>query len=111
MKTDKISKKEAKQKQQVIDRINNLIELNGPFTTADVMATSSPVIRSGKKTCTLAERFHRNSCEGVDYVHETETGSDDYEYEDLDLDVLHEILFLAEDWDTICYKTMKRCSN
>lgn len=103
---------ERTEKQQVIDRINKLIELNGSFTTADVQATSSPVVSSvNKNHYVLAERFHRNSCEGLEYVHETETGSNDYEYQDLDLDVLHEILFLAEDWDTICYKTEKRCSN
>ena len=111
MATKKVTAKETKEKQKVIGQINRLFELNGPFTAADVMATSSPIIRSGKNSCTLAERFYRNSCEGVDYVHETETGSDDYEYEDLDLDVLHEILFLAEDWDTIWHKTQKRCSN
>lgn len=103
---------ERNERQEVIDRIRNLIELNGSFTTADVQATSSPVINAiNRNHYILAERFHRDSCEGFEYVHETETGSDDYEYQDLDLDVLYEILYLAEDWDTICYKTEKRCSN
>ena len=103
---------ERNERQEVIDRIKNLIELNGSFTTADVQATSSPVINAiNRNHYILAERFHRDSCEGFEYVHETETGSDDYEYKDLDLDALYEILSLAEDWDTICYKTEKRCSN
>ena len=103
---------EGNERRQVIDQIKRLIELNGSFTTADVQATSSPVISAiNKDHYVLAERFHKNSCEGFEYVHETETGSDDYEYERLDLDTLQEILFLAEDWDTICYKTEKRCSN
>ena len=75
-------------------------------------ATSSPVINAiNKDHYILAERFHKNSCEGFEYVHETETGSNDYEYQDLDLDVLYDILSLAEEWDAVCYKTMKRCSN
>lgn len=103
---------ERNERQEVIDRIRNLIELNGSFTTADVQAASSPVINAvNRNHYILAERFHKDSCEGFEYVHETETGSDDYEYQGLDLDVLQEILFLAEDWDTICYKTEKRCSN
>lgn len=103
---------EQNERQQVIDRIGNLIELNGSFTTADLHATSSPVINSiNKNHYILAERFHRRSCEGFEYIHETETGSDDYEYGDLDLDTLYEILSLAEEWDALCYKTEKRCSN
>lgn len=100
---------EDKEKQEVIGRIRSLIETNGSFTTADVQATSSPVISSvNKNHYILAERFHRDSCEGVEYVHETETNSNDYEYQDLGLETLQEILFLADDWDTICYKTQKR---
>jgi hypothetical protein len=103
---------ERNERQEVIDRIRNLIELNGSFTTADVQATSSPVINAvNRNHYILAERFHKDSCEGFEYVHEPETGSDDYEYNGLDLDTLYEILYLAEDWDTICYKTEKRCSN
>lgn len=102
---------ERNERQEVIDQIKRLIELNGSFTTADVQASSSPVISAiNKDHYVLAERFHRNSCEGFEYVHETETGSDDYEYERLDLDTLQDILFLAEEWDVIRFKTMQRCS-
>ncbi len=96
----------------MIDQINRFIELNGNFTTSDAEATCSPVISSvNKNHFVLAERFYKNSCEGFEYVHETETGSDDYEYSELDLDTLYDILNLAEQWDVICFKTQKRCSS
>lgn len=99
-------------KKTIIEKINSIIEKNGSFTTADVMAMQSPLINSvGKSTFVLAETFHKHSCEGVVYVHDREEGSDDYDYDDLSEDVLYEILLLAEEWDAICYKTEKRSSS
>lgn len=98
-------------KKDLIIKIKKLIKENGSFTTADVYATSSPLISSTKKTYILAEKFYVNSCEGVSYVNDIEVDSDDYEYEDLTMNTLYEILSLAEEWDAICYKTLKRCSN
>jgi hypothetical protein len=84
-------------KANIIKKIKTIIENYGGFTTADVEATSSPVIKTlGKDTCMLAERFELHKIEAVIYVHENETSSDYIKYEDLKTDVLNEILELAE---------------
>ena len=100
------------QKRTIIKKIKAIITEWGGFSCADVEATSSPVIKTlGKDTCQLAERFEKDKVEAVIYVHDSETGEDYIAYEDLDKDVLEEILFLAEQWDTDNLKTEKRCSN
>jgi hypothetical protein len=100
------------QKRTLIKKIRAIISEWGGFSTADVQATSSPVIKTlGKDSCQLAERFELYKVEAVIYVHENETDTDYIKYEDLDRDVLEEILYLAQDWDAISYKTEARCSN
>lgn len=112
MKTDKISKKEAKQKHKVISRINKLISINGCFTTDDAEAKSSPVIEAiNKDHQILAEIFHENYCEANEYEHGEVTDFHTFYYEDLDFNILDDILTLVEDWNAICYKTEKRCGN
>lgn len=86
-------------KKDIIKKIKAIIADYGAFTTADVEAMSSPVIKTlGKDTCQLAERFDLHKVEAVIYVHESETGSDYISYEDLDKNTLTEILSLAKDW-------------
>ena len=100
------------QKRTIIKKIKAIITEWGGFTCADVEATSSPVIKTlGKDTCQLAERFDLYTVEAVLYVHDNETDTEHIKYEDLDKDTLEEILYLAQDWDAISYKTEKRCSN
>lgn len=86
----------------IIKKIKAIIIDYGAFTTADVEANSSPVIKSlGKDTHQLAERFDFHKVEAVIYVHESETGSDFILYEDLSKDTLTEILSLAKDWKNL----------
>lgn len=107
-----MAKKRKTKKERLIERIRTIIEQDGSFTTADVMAQSSPVVKTmGKNSSMLAERFGKNGVDCDIYVHETVTDSDTVEYEDMDVDVLEEILYLAEEWSVICYKTMKRASD
>lgn len=107
-----MAKKRKTKKERLIERIKTIIEQDGSFTTADVMAQTSPVVKTiGKNSCMLAERFGRNGVDCDIYVHETKTESDTIEWEDMTVDVLEEILSLAEEWSVICYKTMKRASD
>ena len=107
-----MAKKRKTKKERLIERIRTIIEQDGSFTTADVMAQSSPIVKTmGKNSCMLAERFGKNGADCDIYVHETVTDSDTVEYEDMDVDLLEEILSLAEEWSVICYKTMKRASD
>ena len=107
-----MAKKRKTKKERLIERIRTIIEQDGNFTTADVMATSSPVVKTmGKNSCMLAERFNKHGADCEIYVHDINTDSDTVEYEDMSMDVLEEILSLAEEWSAICYKTMKRASD
>lgn len=98
----------SKEKQEAINKINEVIELNGSFTTKDVEASFAPVIEGSKTHFVSAERFYKGYCEGVTYENNTQTDYDDYYYDDLDEYVLFDILELVMQWDAICYKTQKR---
>jgi hypothetical protein len=108
----KITKKKAvrgPQKRTIIKQIKAIIKENGEFTTADVEANSSPSIASLKGVNQLAESFNYEKVEVVTYDrNDDEVDSDYVRYEDLDKDVLEEILYLAQDWDAICYKDKSR---
>ena len=85
-------------KKEIIKKIQAIIKEHGSFTTADVEATSSPVISSvGRNTFQLAEGFDLHKVEAIVYVHDTEESTDFIKYEDLKADVLKEILELAKD--------------
>jgi hypothetical protein len=107
-------KKKAKkvyrpQKRTLIKKIQAIIREWGGFSTADVEATSSPVIKTlGKDTCQLAERFELYKVEAVIYVHDNETDTDYIAYKDLDRDTLEEILYLAENWEAECLQDEDR---
>lgn len=96
-------------KELIIESIKAIIAEYGSFTTADVEATSSPVINSMSKDChELGERFDMNGVNTIIYVHETESGGGFVNYEELDENTLEEILLLAQDWESSELKTQKR---
>lgn len=102
----------GKHKKTIIKEIKAIIAEHGNFTTADVQADSSPVLNSlGQNTHQLLETFNLHKATAVTYVHETETGEDYIAYEDMNKDLLEEVLFLAEQWETDQLKTEKRISN
>lgn len=89
-----------KESTKIIEKIKLIISECGSFTTADIQATSSPVIKTlGKDTCQLAESFYKDKVEAVIYVHDNETSTDFLLYENLELDVLNEILELAKEYE------------
>nr|WP_298659017.1 hypothetical protein [uncultured Flavobacterium sp.] len=97
-----MTKKRTTKKERLIERIRSIIEQDGIFTTADVMASSSPVVKTmGKNSYMLAEKFGKNGADCNIYVHDIETESDTLEYEKMTIDVLEGILLLAEKWSTI----------
>jgi hypothetical protein len=99
------------EKTEIIKRIQKIIVEFGGFTTADVEANGSPVIRSLGNTHLLAEQFWGHKVTAVLYVNDTETDEDYISYEDLSEDVLGEILMLAEIWEAENLQTEKRISN
>jgi hypothetical protein len=97
------------EKENVIQAIRKIIERHGGFSIADVEGESSPLINSmGKDNVQLAERFYLNSVDAITYVHETEVSDDSIPYRDLDVDVLEEILTLAQNYEADSLQTEKR---
>lgn len=100
------------QRRTIIKKINAIISEYGNFTTADVQANSSPCISSKKGRNELIESFELNRAEVI-----VTDGQDEeidrytVEYKNLSIDILNEILYLAEDWDVASYKTESRCAN
>ena len=95
-----------------INKIKNIINQDGVFTTKDVQAETSPVYKTFKKgSFALIESFNKEDVEVVFYIKDEECDRDEFEYETLDNETLEEILKLAEDWSVICYKTAKRCAD
>lgn len=99
-------------KQTIIKDIQRIIKEFGEFSTADIEAGSSPVVNSfGKDSFELAERFSFSKVSVISYVHETEVDDRDVNYEDLSIEVLEEILTLAEDYEASEIQTEKRISD
>jgi hypothetical protein len=88
-------------KLEIISKIKAIIAEHGSFTTADVMAESSPIIGSlGRAACQLAEEFYSDKVTAITYVHDREESEDYILYEDLKKDVLAHILELAKEHAT-----------
>lgn len=95
----------------VIENIKKIIDEWGSFSVGEVEADCSPCVNNIGGLTALAERFGVD----VDVVVYDKDGNehDSYslEYEELELDVLEEILTLADQYEAIMDKTMKRCEN
>ena len=93
-------------KQEIIDSINEIIEVYGNFTVANVEAESSPFLDTKGKLSHLAEEFMVGNC--VVYVYDPSNHSSDeidqYDefYEEFEESQLEYILELAEKWVEIC---------
>lgn len=87
-------------KAKLISEIKTIIKDYGSFTTADVLADSSPCVNSMKGATQLAESFYADKVEAVTYEtrHDNEVGTEFIKYEELDKSTLEQILKLAQDW-------------
>lgn len=98
-------------KKAIIKKIKSIIKEHGRFTTADVMAETSPCTGSLGHTTQLLEEFDYDKATAICYgAYDVETDTDYIIYEDLKKDVLEEILFLAEQWEVESLQTEKRIS-
>ena len=96
-------------KVEIISNIKKVVSQYGGFSVADVDGEQSPLIDSmGKDNHILAERFGLDTVTGVTYVHETETDSNEFDYSDLDLDTLEDILSLVDHWEDEQERTEKK---
>jgi len=102
-------------KQKLIEKIKSIINEWGSFSVGEVEADCSPCVNSMGGLVALAEHFNAENV-GIEVYEPTSFSSDSQEsytmtYEELEVDVLEEILTLAEQYEASEYKTFKRCRN
>ena len=102
------------EKQEIINKIQSIIEKYGTFHIGEVDGANGICVNEMGKFVGLAEYFNRTSVEVKVYEPESFSSDeiDSYEliYDDLTIDVLEEILFVAELYETDQEKTLKRIS-
>lgn len=89
-----------KQRAKYINEIKAVINQYGGFSTASVMADSSPITKDDACTTQLAEVFSAGTVTLITYSNETEQEIDeeDVPYDELSMGVLAEIHSLAISW-------------
>ncbi len=99
------------EKENIIKKIKNIIIEYGSFSPYEV-SQDNPVIKTmGKDHNQVAEKFNLHAVDAISYVNEIEVDEDEIDYEDLPIDVLEEILNIAEDYKTGFDKTMDKCKD
>ena len=102
------------EKQEIINKIQSIIEKYGTFHIGEVDGANGICVNEMGKFVGLAEYFNRTSVEVKVYEPESFSSDeiDSYElnYIDLTIEVLEEILFVADLYETDQEKTLKRIS-
>jgi hypothetical protein len=103
------------QKRTIVRKIKSIIENYGSFCLGEVEGAEGICVNQMGGLIAVCEHFDNN---GVEInVYDTHTFDDNevhtYEenYEDLSKEVLEEILYVAEMWETEQEKTLKRISD
>ena len=103
------------QKKTIIKRIKSIIEKHETFSIGEVGGADGICVNEMGNHVALAEYFNGTTIEVNVYDADSFSSDpiDDYElkYEELDKDILEQILYLAELYETDQEKTLKRCSN
>jgi hypothetical protein len=103
------------QKKTIIKRIKSIIENYGTFSIGEVDGADGICVNEMGNLVALAEHFSNDVVEMNIYNPSSFNSDpvDDYEveYEELSKEVLSEILFVAELYETDQEKTLKRCAN
>ena len=102
------------EKQEIINKIQSIIDKYGTFHIGEVDGANGICVNEMGKFVGLAEYFNRTSVEVKVYEPESFSSDeiDSYElnYIDLTIEVLEEILFTADLYETDQEKTLKRIS-
>jgi hypothetical protein len=102
------------EKQEIINKIKSIIEKYGAFSIGEVDGANGICVNTMGKFIGLAEYFNSTVIEVKVYEPESFSSDeiDSYEliYDDLTVDVLEEILFVADLYETDQEKTLKRIS-
>lgn len=103
------------QKKTIIKRIKSIIEKHETFSIGEVDGADGICINGMGNLVALVEYFNGTTIEVNIYDANSFSSDpiDDYEltYEELDKEILEQILFVAELYETDQEKTLKRISN
>ena len=103
------------QKRTIIKNIKSIIETHGTFNIGEVEGADGICVNEMGGLVALAEYFNGTTIEVNVYDPNSFSGDpiSDYEltYEELDKDILEQILFVAELFETDQEKTIKRCAS
>jgi hypothetical protein len=105
---------DTKLKDLIINNIKNIIKTYGAFSIGEVDGADSICVNEMGKFVGLAEYFNSTTIEVKVYEPESFSSDeiDSYEltYDELTIEVLKEILFVADLYETDQEKTLKRIS-
>ena len=103
------------QKRTIIKKIKSIIEKHETFAIGEVDGAEGICVAEMGKHIALAEYFNSSTIDVSVYDPSSSSSDeiDSYEltYEELSKDILEEILFVAELFETDQEKTLKRCAN
>jgi hypothetical protein len=101
-----------KNKEKSIRSIKNIIKEWGTFTVAELEGHSSPIVSQVNENHeVLMESFDINGVHTTEYVHGLATSDGFYSYDELTEEQLNDVLYLAAEYDAICWKTQERCDD
>jgi hypothetical protein len=102
------------EKKEIINKIQSIIEKYGTFHIGEVDGANGICVNEMGKFVGLAEYFNSTTIEVKVYEPESFSSDeiDSYEltYDELTIEILEEILFAAELYETDLEKTLKRIS-
>ncbi len=91
-----------------LDYIRKTIKEYGSFSPNEI-GENGIVLAYTKKTSSLIEHFYSDEVEVVEYVNEIEVDSNNIDYKSLSEDIIDQIVYLVEIYETHWIKTLKRC--
>jgi hypothetical protein len=101
----------ATDKENIIDLIQNVFVNWGEFNISDVESADAPIYNELGNHIELIESFNNNSVTIFKYENDIEVDEFELDYEDLSMDLLEEILLIAEQYDVEQQKFFDSCLN
>ena len=98
-------------KENIIDLIQNVFVNWGEFNISDVESADAPIYNELGNHIELIESFNNNSVTIFKYENDIEVDEFELDYEDLSMDLLEEILLIAEQYDVEQQKFFDSCLN
>lgn len=102
-------------KEEIIKKINEIIDNYGSFSIGEVQYETSPCVDEMGSLVALAEGFHKDYAE-IEIYNPSGFSSDslesyDMQYSDMSIELLEEILSISENYAVDMDKTYKRCND